>query len=95
MSEQTNRGKKFFKDFGIYSIGILGTRIVMFLMVPFYTYFIADTAKFGYYDFCSQICLFLIPLTTLQMREASFRILFETENEDSRMEEVTIIYRTL
>ena len=48
MSEQTNRGKKFFKDFGIYSIGILGTRIVMFLMVPFYTYFIADTAKFGY-----------------------------------------------
>ena len=95
MSEQTNRGKKFFKDFGIYSIGILGTRIVMFLMVPFYTYFIADTAKFGYYDFCSQICLFLIPLTTLQMREASFRFLFETENEHSRMEVVTFIYRTL
>ena len=91
----TNRNKKFFKDFGIYSIGILGTRIVMFLMVPFYTYFIEDTGQFGYYDLCSQICLFLIPLTTLQMREASFRFLLETDNNDSRTQVVSFIYRTL
>ncbi|MDO4510831.1 MAG: oligosaccharide flippase family protein [Bacteroidales bacterium] len=94
-TDSTNRGKKFAKDFGIYSIGIFGTRIITFLMVPLYTYFLDDTAEYGYYDMCLQICMFLLPLSTLQLRDASFRFLIETDADESRRRIVSFVYKAL
>ena len=72
---ETNRRKKFIKDFGIYSIGVIGTRLITFLMVPLYTYFVEKPSDYGYYDLCLSICMLLIPLSTLQLREGAFRFL--------------------
>ena len=47
MAEQQSTFGKLFKSMGIYSIGVLGTRIITFLLIPFYTYFIARPADYG------------------------------------------------
>lgn len=93
--KNSNRGKKIVKDFGIYSIGVIGNRLISFLILPFYTYFISNPSDYGYYDLCLNICLTLIPITTLQMRESAFRFLLNNEDEQSKEKIVTFIIRSL
>ena len=69
----TNRVSKFLKDIGIYAIGNIGSKVITFLMVPLYTYFVHDTSDFGYYDLCLQVCLLLMPFVTLQLRDGAYR----------------------
>ena len=51
-----SRSSKFLKDIGIYAIGNIGSKIITFMMVPMYTYFVHDTSDFGYYDLCLTVC---------------------------------------
>lgn len=82
--KQNNRGKKFIKDFGVYAIGVLGSKLITFLMVPLYTYFIEKPSEYGYYDLCLQVCLLLIPVVTLQLRDGAYRFLLVTDDEVKR-----------
>ncbi len=91
----TSRGSKFLKDIGIYAIGNIGSKLITFMMVPMYTYFVHDTSDFGYYDVCLQICLLLIPFFTLQLRDGAFRFLLDCDNEVQRKRIVSFVARTL
>ena len=91
----TNRGSKFLKDIGIYAIGNIGSKLITFLMVPLYTYFVHDTSDFGYYDLCLQVCLLLIPFFTLQLRDGAFRFLLDCEDGQQRDRIVSFVARTL
>ena len=91
----TGRVSKFLKDIGIYAIGNIGSKIITFLMVPLYTYFVHDTSDFGYYDLCLQVCLLLIPFVTLQLRDGAFRFLLDCDDETRRQRIVTFVSRTL
>lgn len=77
---ESERRQKFLKDFGIYTIGIIGMRMITFLMVPLYTYFIDKPSDYGYYDLCLSICMLLIPASTLQLREGAFRFLINNDD---------------
>ena len=94
-TKNENRGKKILKDFGVYSIGVIGNRLISVLILPFYTYFISNPADYGYYDLCLNVCLTLIPITTLQMRESAFRFLLNNHEEELMKKIVTFIVRTL
>ena len=91
----TNRSSKFLKDIGIYAIGNIGSKIITFLMVPMYTFFVHDTSDFGFYDLCLQVCLLLIPFVTLQLRDGAFRFLLDCEEEEQRQRIVTFVSRTM
>ena len=91
----TNRVSKFLKDIGIYAIGNIGSKVITFLMVPLYTYFVHNTSDFGYYDLCLQVCLLLIPFVTLQLRDGAFRFLLDCDDETRRQRIVTFVSRTL
>ena len=91
----SNRVSKFLKDIGVYAIGNIGSKIITFLMVPLYTYFVHDTSDFGYYDLCLQVCLLLIPFVTLQLRDGAFRFLLDCEDTVRRRRIVTFVSRTL
>lgn len=93
-NSNNSRVSKFFKDLGIYSIGVVGTRIITFMMVPLYTYFI-EKADYGYYDICLTLCMMLIPVSTLQLREGAFRFLYSNESDSGRIDIVSFIYRTV
>ena len=74
---ELNRNKKFMKDVGIYAIGNLGSKIITFLMVPLYTYFIADVSDFGYYDLCLSVVFFLCAFCYIAIRRRGFQVLAE------------------
>lgn len=93
--EQNSRGKKFFKDLGIYSIGVLGSKLLTFLMIPLYTYFVEKPSDYGYIDLCLEFCLLLVPVVTLQLRDGAFRFLLETKDAHMRTKIVTFVYRTM
>lgn len=88
----SERSKKFFRDLGIYGLGVIGTRIITFLMLPLYTYFV-DKSDYGYFDLCLNICLLLIPVVTLQLREGAFRFLLVSQSEDERTSIITCVYK--
>ena len=64
-------------------------------MVPLYTFFVKDTADFGYYDLCLTVIFLIMPLVTLQLRDGAFRFLLETSDSGDRSRIITFIYRTL
>ena len=90
-----SRGSKFIKDISIYAIGNIGSKIITFLMVPMYTYFIHDTGDFGYYDLCLTVCLLLIPFVTIQLRDGAFRFLLDCDDETQRQRIVTFVSHTM
>lgn len=93
--KQNNRGKKFLKDFGIYAIGNLGSKLLTFLMIPLYTYYVEKPSDYGYFDLCLEFCLLLVPVVTLQLRDGAFRYLLETKDTLMRTRIVSFVYRAI
>lgn len=96
MAEQS-KTKKFITDLGIYTLGSFGSRIMTFLMVPVYTYFVDKPADFGYYDLCMTICTLLFPVASLRLRDGAVRFLLETDEEAvaQRTRVISSIFRIL
>lgn len=90
-----NRTKKFLKDFGVYAVGNLGSKIITTLMLPLYTYFVEKPSDYGYFDLCLQICLLMTPVITLQLRDGAFRFLLETKDSEKRTQIISFVYRTI
>lgn len=86
---------KFVKDIGIYAIGNIGSKLITFLMVPLYTYFMPVKSDFGYYDVCLSMCFLLLPFVTLQLRDGAFRFLLDCDDETRRKRIVTFVTRSL
>ena len=89
ITETTSRSKKFMKDFGVYAIGQLGNRLITFLLVPFYTYYIDRPGDYGIYDLCLNICFLLFPIISLQMRDGMFRFLLDTREREQQQGIIT------
>lgn len=68
----SNNIKRLLNNSLIFSIGTLGTKIIGFLMVPFYTYFLTRS-QFGVVDLISTTIAMLTPVVTLSVFEAIFR----------------------
>lgn len=93
-AKQHSRSTKFVKDFGIYAIGNLGSRLLTFLMYPLYSFYVGKV-DYGFYDLCMQCCLFFTPLVTLQLRDGAFRFLLENKDDNHRTRVVSYVYSTL
>ncbi len=92
---EPSRSSKFMKDVGIYAIGNLGSKVITFLMVPLYSYFVEQPADYGYYDICLTVIFLLMPFVTLQLRDGAFRFLLDSKDDEERTKIVTMVYRTL
>lgn len=64
--------KSLLKGTGIYAIGTFGTKILSFLIVPIYTYYIA-TEDMGLYDLLMSTVSLLTPIITMQISDAAYR----------------------
>lgn len=67
-----SKNEKLFKGIGIYAVGTFGTRILSFLMVPLYTYYIS-TYDMGIYDILMATISLLTPIVTMQISDATYR----------------------
>jgi len=79
----TDRNRQLVKDVVIYGIGNIGSKFLTMLLFPLLSFYIARE-EIGYYDISLEAILFLLPLTTLQMRESTFRLLIDTTDESYR-----------
>ena len=79
----SSRNKKLASDILIYGIGNIGSRLLVFLLFPVFSFFVTSK-DLGYYDISLSTILLLIPVVTLQMREATFRLLIESKDESYR-----------
>lgn len=89
-----NRSTQFLRNIGIYAIGSVGSRVITFLLVPIYSFFVAPE-DFGYYDLCLTTVLFMLPLISMDLREGAFRFLIDTDDDDERRKIVTMSMATL
>lgn len=91
MKQQTDRGIHFLKSVGVYAIGNIGSKLITFLMIPLYTFFV-DAADFGYYDLCLNTVMLLATFASLQLRDGAFRFLVDckTEPEQTRVVSVSL-----
>lgn len=61
--------KKLYKNTLIYSIGNFGSRIINFILLPLYTFYIS-ASDYGEYDLIVTIIAIVIPIITLQLPES-------------------------
>ncbi len=94
MTETSGRGMQFLKSVGVYAIGNIGSKLITFLMIPFYTFFV-DTAEFGYYDLCLTAVLLITSFASLQLRDGAFRFLIDSHTDDARSIVVSATIRLL
>lgn len=89
-----NRGNKFINDIFIYAVGNLGSKLITFLLVPLYTYFISPD-DFGYYDIALNISFLGIGVLSFQLRSGVFRFLLDNEDERIRKNIISFTCRFL
>lgn len=89
-----NRSTKFLNDIFIYAIGNLGSKLITFLLVPLYTYFISPD-DFGYYDVVLTLTFLAMGFITFQLRDGTFRFLLDNEDEHTRKSVVSFSYKLL
>lgn len=89
-----NRSTKFINDIFIYAIGNLGSKLITFLLVPLYTYYISPD-DFGYYDIVLTLTFLAMGFITFQLRDGTFRFLLDNEDEYTRKSVVSFSYKLL
>lgn len=66
-----DKGKKLLKGTLTYAVGDFGTKILSFLIVPLYTYYIS-TQDMGMYDLLVSTVGLLLPIMTLQISDSTY-----------------------
>ncbi len=89
-----NRGKKFINDIFIYAVGNLGSKLITFLLVPFYSHFITPE-DYGYYDIVLNLAFLSMGFITFQLRDGAFRFLLDNEDDHIRKSVVSFSYKLL
>ncbi len=74
-----NRVKLLMKDTLIYAIGTLGSKIIVFLLIPLYTSYLTSE-QFGQVDLINTIVALLSPVFCLQLTDGVYRFLIDNNN---------------
>ena len=93
-TESGNRGSKLLKNLGIYALGNISSKLIMFILVPVYSFFISPD-ELGRYDIFFMCVTVLLPIVSLQLRDGTFRFLVDTDDEERRKKVVTFSLKTL
>ncbi len=78
-----NRYKDLIKNIGVLTIGSFSTKILAFLLVPFYTN-ILTTQEYGIYDLINTIITLLLPIVTLNIAESVLRFSMGTDDTEKK-----------
>lgn len=95
LSKTPSRARKFMRDLGVYAIGNIGSKLVTFLLVPFYTYYITNPADYGYYDLCLTTMFCIIPIVGMLLQEGAFRFLIDTDDFNEQRKVVSYVLTTV
>ena len=80
-----SRTKELIKNTFIIGIGKFGTKILTFLLLPFYTSCLS-TSEYGVYDLLITISILVLPFITMLMEEGMFRFLIDSKSQKEERE---------
>lgn len=92
MIKKESNKKALVKGTVLYAIGNLGTKIISFLIVPLYTYYIS-TGDMGDYDILMSTVSLLTPLITLRVSDAAYRWMLHSSDNNKNC--ISATYRVL
>lgn len=81
MTEEKSKSRNLIEGMLIYAIGNFGSKILVFLIVPLYTYYIS-TEDMGNYDLVLSTVNLLTPIVTMQISDAAFRWMIRNDGEN-------------
>lgn len=84
MSTRAQKENKLFKNTLWYSIGTLSSKIITFLLVPFYTS-ILSTAEYGISDIISTTVSLAFPFFSLLISSAVFRFALDKQKNETQL----------
>ncbi len=76
-----SREKTLLKNTIIYATGNFGSKILSFLLLPFYTHYLS-TNDYGYFDLITSAISLLIPIITFEINEGLYRYLLDAKNDE-------------
>lgn len=79
------KSSRLLKTTLIYAIGNMGSKLLSFILLPFYSYYLTNK-EYGYYDIILTTISLLVPLITLQLSDSVFRWLITSNNKVKRKE---------
>lgn len=94
MVKTENRAKTFVSHTAIYAIGTVGSRLMMFLLVPIYSFYILP-ADYGYFDICLNIVMMAAPFLSLQLKDGALRFLLSANKLAQKKDIISTIARTI
>lgn len=80
--------QELIRNTAILSIGVLFTRAIAFLLLPFYTLFISP-AEYGLIDLILTYMAYLAPFVILQSDWAVFRFLIDARGNEKKIKQIT------
>ncbi|CAM3167242.1 oligosaccharide flippase family protein [Pediococcus acidilactici] len=79
-----NRTKKLFSNSIIFVIGNMGSKLISFLMVPLYTFYLS-TGQFGTVDLILTTVNLCLPLVSFSLYDAVFRFIMDKNSNRSKV----------
>jgi len=73
--------KKLIKNTSIYAIGNIGSKILAYVAVLIYSHYI-EPASLGLYDVVLTSVSFIVPIVTMEIHEALYRFVVDSQKED-------------
>lgn len=73
--------KKLVKNTSIYAIGNIGSKILAYVAVLIYSHYI-EPASLGLYDVVLTSVSFIVPIVTMEIHEALYRFVVDSQKED-------------
>jgi len=85
-----NRLKYLAKNTSIFAIGELGTKLINFFLVPFYTH-VLSTEQYGIVDLIFTICTVIVPLVMFNIGEAIMRYALDEDADHNKLFSIATI----
>lgn len=87
-----NRDKNLAKGTIVYAIGTIGSRVLSFIIVPLYTYYIVPS-ELGIYDLLQSTVSLLTPIISMQIADAAFVWMVQGKEKNENC--ITAVYKYL
>lgn len=88
-----SRESSLLKNTFIYAIGNFSSKILSFILLPFYTYYLS-TSDFGYYDLILTATSMLTPIISFQISDGLYRFLLDAKGETEKQEIISTSFLT-
>lgn len=86
-----NKNKYLLKNSAIFAIGNIGTKLINFFLVPYYTY-VLSSEQYGTVDLLFTVCSLIIPVVMCNINEAVMRFLMDKNGCDDEIGSVAVCF---